>query len=242
MKTALRISILLNLVLVAAMSYEILSRNPPSPGTQPAFEHLQAPVSAQSPQSNNPSVAQPVLNNRFDWSQVEAADYPTYVANLRAIRCPEQTVREIIRADVASLFDMKRRELAGSLAVVSQWSPTEEARLVATLFGDSASSCSVSPDRPSETQTQPVRLPLVLQTQALATLKLNDEQRDELGDLVQQFIQEVGGANQNADDPEYLARWQKAQPRFDEMIVRTIGRRAMVDLDEAVFATSAGTR
>lgn len=40
----------------------------------------------------------------FSWSEVESPDYPTYIANLRAIGCPEQTIRDIIIADVDALF------------------------------------------------------------------------------------------------------------------------------------------
>ncbi len=40
----------------------------------------------------------------FTWGQVEAEDYPTYIANLRSISCPEQTIRDIIIADVNTLF------------------------------------------------------------------------------------------------------------------------------------------
>ena len=44
----------------------------------------------------------------FSWDQVESADYPTYIANLRAIACPEQTIRDIIIADVNALYARKR--------------------------------------------------------------------------------------------------------------------------------------
>ena len=43
----------------------------------------------------------------FSWSEVESPDYPTYIANLRAINCPEQTVRDIIIADVNALFSKR---------------------------------------------------------------------------------------------------------------------------------------
>jgi len=41
-----------------------------------------------------------VRHQFFSWQQIESTDYPTYVANLRAVGCPEQTVRDIIIADV----------------------------------------------------------------------------------------------------------------------------------------------
>jgi hypothetical protein len=44
----------------------------------------------------------------FSWQQVESDDYPNYVANLREIGCPEQTVRDIIVADVNAVYARKR--------------------------------------------------------------------------------------------------------------------------------------
>jgi hypothetical protein len=38
------------------------------------------------------------------WGQIESPDYPTYIANLRAIGCPESTIRDIITADVTKLY------------------------------------------------------------------------------------------------------------------------------------------
>ena len=44
----------------------------------------------------------------FSWSEVESPDYPIYIANLRDIGCPEQTIRDIIIADVNALFARRR--------------------------------------------------------------------------------------------------------------------------------------
>jgi len=44
----------------------------------------------------------------FSWQEVESADYPTYIANLRYIGCPEQTIRDIIIADINALYARKR--------------------------------------------------------------------------------------------------------------------------------------
>lgn len=48
---------------------------------------------------------------RFDWQQVESEDYRTYVKNLRAIGCPEQTIRDIVAADVLQAFSARRAEV-----------------------------------------------------------------------------------------------------------------------------------
>lgn len=44
----------------------------------------------------------------FTWREVESDDYPTYIANLRDISCPAQTIRDIIIADVNALYARKR--------------------------------------------------------------------------------------------------------------------------------------
>jgi LysM repeat protein len=44
----------------------------------------------------------------FSWREVESPDYPTYIANLRDIGCPESTIRDIIVADVNQLYALKR--------------------------------------------------------------------------------------------------------------------------------------
>ncbi|MDW7979829.1 MAG: hypothetical protein RMH97_04605, partial [Verrucomicrobiales bacterium] len=44
----------------------------------------------------------------FSWREIESPDYPTYIANLREIGCPESTIRDIIIADVNHLFALRR--------------------------------------------------------------------------------------------------------------------------------------
>jgi len=59
----------------------------------------------------------------FHWSEIESPDYATYVANLRAIGCPEQTIRDIIIADVNALF--ARRRATEVVTPQQQWWRTE---------------------------------------------------------------------------------------------------------------------
>jgi LysM repeat protein len=44
----------------------------------------------------------------FSWQQIESTDYPTYIANLRGVGCPEQTIHDIIIADVNQVFSRRR--------------------------------------------------------------------------------------------------------------------------------------
>lgn len=58
-----------------------------------------------------PPINLPTRVEQLDWHSVESDDYATYVANLRRIGCPEDTIRDIITADVNQLFAARRRDL-----------------------------------------------------------------------------------------------------------------------------------
>jgi LysM repeat protein len=83
-----------------AMAWFVYTRNvPPSRGTVPAVH----PPTTDRVRTNV------VLRRQyFTWQEVESDDYPTYIANLRDIGCPEQTIRDIIIADVNALYSRKR--------------------------------------------------------------------------------------------------------------------------------------
>ncbi len=73
----------------------------------------------------------------FTWQEVESADYPTYIANLRDIGCPVQTIRDIIIADVNALYSRKRA--TEILTAEQQWWRSEpDAAVVkaATALGE----------------------------------------------------------------------------------------------------------
>ncbi len=60
----------------------------------------------------------------LDWRSVESDDYAVYVANLRRIGCPEETIGDIIRADVDKLFAARRRALKPSSKEWEFWRST----------------------------------------------------------------------------------------------------------------------
>ena len=47
----------------------------------------------------------------FDWSEIESEDFLVYAENLRGIGCPEQTVRDILTAEINDLFVHRRQDL-----------------------------------------------------------------------------------------------------------------------------------
>ncbi|MBI2926720.1 MAG: hypothetical protein HYY24_13570 [Verrucomicrobia bacterium] len=53
-----------------------------------------------------------VRRQNITWEMLESEDYPVYIANLRAIGCPESTIRDIIVADVNELYaDRRAKEI-----------------------------------------------------------------------------------------------------------------------------------
>src|SRR3954467_13346110 len=59
----------------------------------------------------------------FNWSEIESDDYPTFIANLRRIGCPELTIRDIIVADVNQMFAQRRAQEI--LPADTQWWKSE---------------------------------------------------------------------------------------------------------------------
>src|SRR5258708_1482997 len=64
------------------------------------------PVGAASLSNTQTNVV--MRRQMFSWRAVESEDYPTYIANLHDIGCPDQTIRDIIIADVNALYTRRR--------------------------------------------------------------------------------------------------------------------------------------
>lgn len=62
----------------------------------------------------------------LDWRSVESDDYASYVANLRKIGCPEETVRDILVADINKLFAARRRTVPLAGEGPSYWLHPDE--------------------------------------------------------------------------------------------------------------------
>lgn len=114
LKTILAISLGAN-VLLAALAL----RNPSPAPVKAVTEAPSAPVTPQSK-----VVKQTVTNTitkQITWELVESADYREYIANLRSIGCPEETIRDIIIADVNKLYDKKKKEVRGEPKKFEYW-------------------------------------------------------------------------------------------------------------------------
>ena len=61
--------------------------------------------STDAPKTLEPDVAP------LRWSDLESTDYRQYIANLRAAGCPEQTVRDVVTADLRQVYLQRYRQI-----------------------------------------------------------------------------------------------------------------------------------
>jgi len=155
MKLALKISIILNLGLLGGLVF-IWANQQREAATSALPAGVKVKPLAQAVAVSAPPIVQQAEPQPFNWSQLESADYRTYIKNLRGIGCPEATLRAIVTADVGALYRKRSRELEQKLADInnSSWSvqfrsfnsqqalkaelqkpPGEEAAEIADLLG-----------------------------------------------------------------------------------------------------------
>ena len=100
-----------NLALAAALAWTVNSKSPVAAGgAAPAAEAAKsAPAGTKIKTEVVTNTAFLAGGKAFDWRMVESEDYKKYIANLRSIGCPEETIRDIIIADVNKLFESRKR-------------------------------------------------------------------------------------------------------------------------------------
>ncbi|HWV99975.1 MAG TPA: hypothetical protein VNZ64_09810 [Candidatus Acidoferrum sp.] len=245
MSNALKLSLIANVILAGALGwfarYQLIKTG--SPRVLSASQATEAKPEPKLAQTSS-EVKRGIVAERFQWSQLESSDYRTYIANLRGIGCPQQTIRDLITADVDGLYAVRREKVKQKYAVPAD-SPngsfafgqsaaselrelqSEEASVLAGLLGPQPASVQVSADAPPprllRKVAQPISMPLVMQNIDLSALNLNSRQVEVVNELRQRFQDEIGGQNQDPNDPAYTERWRTAQRNSDEMLQGMLG-------------------
>lgn len=123
-------SILLNVGLLAGFAWHISRAPAPTdaksapaaaPATAPAGPAKRGSATAPEP-APMPASARA---EAFNWRNVESEDYKKYIANLRAIGCPEETIKDIIIADVNKLYTPKIEALKRPATEYKYWEPQQ---------------------------------------------------------------------------------------------------------------------
>lgn len=184
----------------------------------------------------------------FRWSQLESTDYRQYIANLRGIGCPEQTIRDIVTADVASLYERKRNELKSILAgsglsgALEKLAEEQGAVLLALLGrgpGEASPLAEVSPHGFVHRNLDRVTVPLALQQVDLTGLNFSPRQLAGIAQARLRFEQEVENTGLAPADPAYRALWQKAQAESDDLLQAVLGGERYIDYQLAARNASA---
>jgi LysM repeat protein len=124
----LTVSVAVNLVFAAMLTYFARHQG-----------HAVIPALADASGGTNvrPKVQFVVRKQFFNWNQVESPDYPVYIARLREIGCPEETIHDIVIADVNKLYAAKRLdEVPGPQQ--EWWRSTPDTNLIAAAAAKSA--------------------------------------------------------------------------------------------------------
>jgi hypothetical protein len=237
MKVVAEISILTNVVL-AGVVFALLAdrRTNIPPTTIPSTSQIAAP--AESVASASADVVAP-KPDPFRWGQLESTDYPTYVANLRAIGCPEPTIRDIVSADVDEAIyapkreELKRKEPNQSLEHALLDLKRGEEAFIASLLGArsspdaaAATDAVAASQRPARALTEtPVTVPLVFQNIDPVAVGMDTKTLPVIASIRERFLKEIG-SQQDPNDPAYRERWKKAQANADSQLKGMIGMRA----------------
>jgi hypothetical protein len=126
-KRGLILSVTLNIILQGGLLWAVNSRkNHAIPDVSPVKGETTAvaevkPIEASLPVPTPSATDTEKSAKSIDWHMVESEDYKKYIANLRSIGCPEETIKDIIAADVNKLFASRKRALSVSTNKFQYW-------------------------------------------------------------------------------------------------------------------------
>jgi hypothetical protein len=121
MKT--RVLLVASLLLNAGLAAAFFLASPVSSTRVEGEANPSSSSTAKNPKKADRTVRtiQKVVDRDLDWARVEASDYREYIANLRDISCPEETIRDIIIADINKLYASKMAALYPSPKEFKFW-------------------------------------------------------------------------------------------------------------------------
>src|SRR5436853_7347407 len=109
------------LVLLGVVGYGVYLLGNLSPSRQPTIRIVTNTLNQIAVRKVNSTNVLATLAGRINWASIESTNYHTYITNLRAIGCPEETVRDIIITDISKLFAKRRAALRAQLQPYKFW-------------------------------------------------------------------------------------------------------------------------
>lgn len=167
-----------------------------------------------------PGETETVTNwTKLDWRVIESDDYVKYITNLRTAGCPEETIRDLIVADVNKMYAARWRTLHAGEHEFKYWEneskkerkedrKTDERRelekerdeLIRTLLGVDLKSEMAKYSWDAERNSKDARLAFLTEDKQNQVKDLNDRYKDEMRKLMED------GKNANLSKEEMTAR------------------------------------
>lgn len=124
-KTLLAVSLMANAAFLTLITSAAKRTPEPSVASVVRFQSNAAPRTTRSTQATQAMAtrvtAAETKATPIDWRRVESSDYRQYIANLRAVGCPEKTIRDIIVADVNELYRQRAKAAFGQTNRFKYW-------------------------------------------------------------------------------------------------------------------------
>jgi hypothetical protein len=243
-----------DLGLLAVLGYLWKARHPSSVSTAPLRDAVDLTIHTTNATAA-PEPAQPVTTTeaRVTWRMIAARDYKLYVANLRALGCPELTIQDIIIAAVNRDFAPRETALKarpqdlpfweGQLPASDKaWAMRQQLRellrqkraLLEELLGISV----------------PIEFPYVLDNERFATvdealLKLPQHKREAVRAIQEKFWDESERTEQYDRalwEPEELEALKKARRDYWDALAKVLTPDEVVDYDLTRSTTARSMR
>ncbi|HKQ36528.1 MAG TPA: hypothetical protein VJ063_00540 [Verrucomicrobiae bacterium] len=114
-------SVLLNAGLLATLVWPRHKENTPAETVAPLAD---SPAEERAIEVKPPVVVTP--SKGFHWNQVESSDFQQYMSNLRGIGCPEETIRDLVIAEINKLYAPKFAALMAQANNYDYWKPASK--------------------------------------------------------------------------------------------------------------------
>lgn len=124
-----RVSLILlaiNLALVAVLAWVVYSMKAgptviAGPAKTQVVTNTVTQIAVRKINATNLLAALAAGGRSMNWRMLESTNYVTYIDNLLAFGCPEETVQDIIIADIAKLYAQRRAQLRAQLQPYKFW-------------------------------------------------------------------------------------------------------------------------
>jgi hypothetical protein len=186
------------------------------------------------------------------WKNLERVNTTEFAANLRAIGCPEATIRRIVTlpddaatpagAPLAAPVPAEAPVLAVAPAPLLP-TPVEPALPVPTpqAVPPSAPVVPRGPDVVIVAPEGSVPLPVAFQPTTWDA-DLTPEQQAKLNAIQEEFIKAIGGTYHDPTSSHYKDRWREAQRRSDEQFKEAFGIAAFISRQMAMARANQAAR